>query len=187
MVSEHPAHRFGPRSGGRVRPGHRHRARAGWRQPRSSCRPGAGRGRRMRLRQERDRARHAADSGSAGPITSGRVLLDPDTPEQQDLTALDPEGKRHPGGARRPHRPDLPGADGRAVRAIHRRQPDHRGDPRASRLPQGRRARARDRPAARGRHSPPGDRVSMPIRFNSAAGCASGSASPWRWRPNRTF
>ena len=28
-----------------------------------------------------------------GRIASGRVLLDPDTPEQQDLTALDPEGK----------------------------------------------------------------------------------------------
>jgi len=28
-----------------------------------------------------------------GRIASGRVLLDPDTPEQQDLAALDPEGK----------------------------------------------------------------------------------------------
>jgi peptide/nickel transport system ATP-binding protein len=28
-----------------------------------------------------------------GRIASGRVLLDPDTPDEQDLTALDPEGK----------------------------------------------------------------------------------------------
>ena len=28
-----------------------------------------------------------------GRIAAGRVLLDPDTPEQQDLAALDPEGK----------------------------------------------------------------------------------------------
>src|SRR3979490_2067683 len=28
-----------------------------------------------------------------GRIASGHVLLDPDTPEQQDLAALDPEGK----------------------------------------------------------------------------------------------
>src|SRR4029078_5068391 len=31
-------------------------------------------------------------SDAPGRIASGRVLVDPDTPEQQDLAALDPEG-----------------------------------------------------------------------------------------------
>ena len=36
-----------------------------------------------------------------GRIVSGQVLLDPGTPQQQDLTALDPEGDAMRDGARR--------------------------------------------------------------------------------------
>ena len=120
-----------------------------------------------------------------GRIASGRVLLDPGSPQQQDLRRARSREPRDARGARRPHRADLPGADDRAQRALHGRQPDHRGDARAQRSLQGRGARTRHRAAARGRHSPSGDSASTPIRSSSAAACASASASLWRWPPIR--
>ena len=81
-----------------------------------------------------------------GRIASGRVLLDPGAPRAAGSGRARSRKPRDAGGARRPHRADLPGADDRAQRALHRRQPDHRGDARAQRhLARPRRASARSR------------------------------------------
>ena len=121
----------------------------------------------------------------------GRIVGGPRAARSRLAAAAGPDGARSrrprdARGARRPHRADLPGADDRAQRALHGRQPDHRGDARAQRPLQGGRARARrrrccTRSAFRARR-----RASTPIRSSSAAACASASASRWRWPPIRT-